>query len=342
MPKPKRILIVCDANYNLVRLFCQIRKLTKGLVRLGHDTHVFNYAGTLQQLSPFKSKSLSQRLYKHRTDALMAARAKEYEPNLVLITFARGLNADSVRAVRRAAPNAVFLGIDGDPWPKLQRDRIQAACQLDFLVATNDGPWLQDYRDAGVPQCTFVPNACDPSIEYRYDVSQEWTSDMLWIGKSCHSQDPTDTFRETLIHRLIKNPNSGVYECCGRPEIGGMDFLHAASGARIGVSVNAYKPSIRFAHSDRLVRFLASGTMVLCRRFDGADLLFEDGKHLRYFDEIDEFFELAKWYLAHEEERQKIADAGMRWVHAEFDCRRIAGYLLDWVEKGKYAAPWNP
>lgn len=340
MSAPKRILVVYDMTCSSVKPFCQIHKLIKGLVRLGHDTHVFNYAGTLQQLSPFKSRTLSQRFYKRRVDELLAAQAREYEPNLVLITFARALDADSIRAVRRAVPNAVFLGFDDDPWPRLQRNRIETARRLDIVVATNDGEWLQDYRDAGIPLCAFVPNACDPSVEYRYDAAEEWTSEMLWIGKLRHRADASETFRETLVQRLAQNDRAAVYGCSGRPEIGGMPFLYAVSGARIGVSVNAYKPSIRFAHSDRLVRFLACGTMVLCRRFAGAELLFKDGEHLRYFDEIDEFFELADWYLAHEQQRQKIADAGMEWVHTAFDCQRIAGYLLDLAETGTYTAPW--
>ncbi len=341
MHRPKRILAVYDMNSSSLKVFCQIHKLIKGLVRLGHDTLVFNYAGTLQQLSPFKSKSLSERLYKARVDEMLAAQLTDYEPDIVLITFARALDADSIRAARRAAPNAVFLGFDDDPWPRLQRNRLQTARALDIMAVTNDGQWLRDYRDAGVPLCAFLPNACDPSVEYRYDVSDEWKSDMLWIGKLRHSADPSDTFREELVHRLTLRERVSLYGCCGTPPIGGTRFLYAVSGARTGVSINAYDPSIRFAHSDRLIRFLAGGTMVLCRRFAGADVLFKDGEHLRYFDQIDEFFELADWYLGHEQERKRIAEAGMERAHAEFNCQRITGYLLDLVEKGKYTAPWN-
>ncbi|RPJ22537.1 MAG: hypothetical protein EHM35_18140 [Planctomycetaceae bacterium] len=315
MSAPKRILVIYDMNSSSLKVFCQIHKLIKGMVRLGHDTLVFNYAGTLQQLSPFKSKSLSERLYKRRVDEMLAAQAADYEPDIVLVTFARVLDADSLRAVRHAVPNAVFLGFDDDPWPKLQRNRIETARALDIVAATNDGPWLGDYRDAGVPLCAFLPNACDPSVEYRYDVSDEWKSDMLWIGKLSHSADASETFREELVHRLTLRDKISFHGCCGKPTIGGMRFLYAVSGARIGVSINAYEPSVQFAHSDRLVRFLAGGTMVLCRRFAGADLLFKEGEHIRYFDQIDEFFELADWYLAHEQERKKIAGAGMEIAH---------------------------
>jgi len=327
MSVAKRILIVYDMNYSPLKVFCQIHKLIKGLVRLGHDTFVFNHAGALRQRSPFASKRLCEFLYKSRVDELLARQTADYEPDIVLVTFARALNADSIRAMRRAAPHAVFVGFDDDPWPKLQRNRIETAKELDIVAATNDGPWLQDYRDAGVPLCAFLPNACDPSVEYPYDVSEEWKSDMLWIGKLRHSADASETFREDLVRRLARRNNVRLYGCCGNPTIGGVRFLHAVSGARIGVSINAYEPSVRFAHSDRLTRFLACGAMVLSRRFAGADRLFQDGTHLRYFDEVEEFFDLADWYLGHEQERKRIAAAGMERVHTEFNCPKIAGYL---------------
>ena len=337
----KRIFVVYDMGHNTLKVFCQIHKLMKGWIQLGHDTFVFNYASALRQLSPFASKGLSEFLFKSRVDEILVRQVTDYEPDIVVVTFARALNADSIRAMRLAAPNAAFVGFDDDPWPKLQRNRIKTAKELDIVAATNDGPWLQDYRDAGVPLCAFLPNACDPSVEYRYAVSAEWQSDLLWVGKLRHSADASDTFREELAHRLAQRDKVALYGCLGRPTIGGVRFLYAVSGARIGLSVNAYEPSIRFAHSDRLTRFLAGGSMVMSRRFESAEFLYRDKEHIRYFDEIDECFELADWYLGHEQERRRIADAGMARMHAEFNCQRIAGYLLDLVETGRYSAPWS-
>jgi spore maturation protein CgeB len=51
-------------------------------------------------------------------------------------------------------------------------------------------------------------------------------------------------------------------------------------------------------------RFLACGTFVLQKRFTRTELLFQDSKHVKYFDDIGRFFELADWYLKHEAERK--------------------------------------
>ncbi len=342
MNRPRRILVVYGMSYNPVWMFSQAHSLIKGFIRLGHDVLSFDYDGALRQLSMFKSKTLSKRLYKSRADHLLATQIDAYQPDIVLVKFAKALDAQSITCMRNAARKAVYIGVDNDPWPKLQRNRIETAQQLDILVSKNDGQWLQDYRDAGVPLCKFMPDCCDPDVERRYKVGDQWATDILWIGKLNHRANSGYRFRAELVGTLAKQSNCTVYGCCGRPTIGGMASLYAISGARIGVSVNAYSSQTRLSHSNRLTRFLACGVFVLQKRFAGAELLFQGDKHLKYFDETDECLESASWYLDHEVERRAIADAGMERAHKEFNNIRIAQYILDIIETGSYDAPWTP
>ena len=341
MAKSKRIFIVSDVSRKPIKIFLnQMPKLAKGFIRLGHDARIFSYCDAIRQISPFKSKTINRRFYKTKVDRLLARQIKTYKPDIVYISFARFLDAETIRGARQAVPNAIFIGGDGDPWPKLQKDgRIETAKELDMLTATNDGQFLQDYRDAGVPLCVFMPNMCDPDVDRRYQVSSEWRVDILWTGKAKHHADTSEDLREKLVGKLVERENCAIYGCFGRPQIGGLDYLYAISGAKIGVNVNAYGP-VRFCHSDRLTQYLACGTFVMAKRFEGCDLLYKDRIHLRYFDTIEEFFDIANWYLNHEDERAKTADAGMRRIHTEFNSVKIAGYILELIEKGTYNAPW--
>lgn len=340
MTKPRRIFIIADIKFKSIKTFVdQIPKLAKGFVRLGHDVRIFSYCSVLSQSSPLKSKTLSKLIFKSQVDKLLCDQIKAYKPDIVYVSFPKILDSHTVKCVRQAAPNAVFVGNDGDPWPKLQGDIIETAKELDILTATNDGEFLQDYRDAGVPLCIFVPNMCDPDNDHRYEVSNEWKTDILWTGTAKHHADTSDNLREKLVTELGKRDNCTLYGCFGRPQIGGIDYLYAISGAYIGAHVNAVN-SVRLYHSDRLTHYLAGGTFVLAKRVPDTNLLFKDGVHLKYFDTIDEFFDLADWYLKHETERKKIAEAGMQWTHERFNCVKIAGYILELVEKGTYSAPW--
>jgi glycosyltransferase involved in cell wall biosynthesis len=340
MTKPKRIFIIADIKYKPIKMFLEpMSKLSKGFIRLGNDVRLFSYCGALSEASPLKSKNFAKRFFKFRVDELLSGQIKNYEPDIVYISFAGALDAETIVRLREAAPNAIFIGSDFDPWPKLHPGKIEIAKKLDVLTATNDGEFLQNYSKAGVKRCVFMPNMSDPDVEYRYDVGAEWETDILWTGTAKHRAGFDQTLREELVNRLAQRSNCSLYGCYGRPQIGGINYFYAISGARIGVSINAVN-SVRLYHSDRLTYYLSCGTFVLAKRVPDTDLLFKDEVHLKYFDTIDEFFDLADWYLNHETERKKIADAGMQWIHEHFNCVKVAGYILELVEKGTYNASW--
>ena len=341
MGSSKRILIITDQSLKPIKFFIdQMPKLAKGLIRLGHDARIISYSQLLRAMSPFKSRRISAYLYKQKVDEKIAELALHYQPNIVYISFAKFLDAETIEMVRHACPQAVIIGGDGDPWPSLQEGRIDTAKSLDFLIATNDGTFLEEYRSAGVKNCCFMPNMCDPDIDHRYEVESMWKTEILWTGAARHSANKDAVFRETLVKEIAKRENTSIYGCLQRPQIGGRNYLYAISGARIGVNVNAYD-SVKFCHSDRLTQYLACGTLVMAKRFEGCERLYKDGVHLRYFDTIEEFLGLVDHYMSQEQERKKIADGGMDWVHQEYNSQKIAQYILDLVEKGHYSAPWN-
>jgi len=335
--------VVSDLRLDAVQIFKnKTVKLAKGFIRLGHDVRFFSYYETALGLSPIKNRVFARLFCKNKVDKLLTRAIVNYRPDIIFMSFVRLLDAETVERMREAAPKAVFIGLDGDPWPELHPGRIETAKKLDILIAANDGQFLQTYRDAGVPKCFFMPFPCDPDIDHRYDVEDKWKTDILWTGLIRHDPKryPAEELRYELVSRLSQMPGCAVYGCCGRPHIGGMNYYYAISGARIGLSINADN-NVRLYHSSRPTHYLSCGTFVLAKRVPDTDLLFKDGVHLRYFDTVDEFFELADWYLKHEDERKKIADAGMKWAHQQFNCVKIASLILDLVEKGSYDAPWT-
>ena len=94
-------------------------------------------------------------------------------------------------------------------------------------------------------------------------------------------------------------------------------------------------------HSDRLINYLACGAFTLAARVPQTELLFEDHKHLRYFDSNEECIELIKYYLDREDERKKIGQAAMKYVHEKFHCQVIAKDIIDFLTTGTYNQPWR-
>jgi spore maturation protein CgeB len=340
MPKAKRIFFVADTkDFTDKLLLAMLRKEIKGFIRLGHDVQVFSYNEAFRYVSPLTSPKWVVRQYKSRVDELLVKQIRNYEPDIIHVSFAKYLDAETIKMAREAAAGVPFIGIDVDLWPEMHEDRMEAAAKLDLVLTTYGENGQQSLKEAAV-RCVFMPNVCDPDIEHRYDVSDEWRSDILFTGKLRHKNYPTEELRSELVSRLSKMKNCALYGCCDRPLIGGIQYFYAISGAKIGLSINAVN-DVRLYHSDRLTQYLACGTFVLAKRVPDSGLLFKDKVHLRYFDAVEEFFDLANWYLAHEDERIKIANAGMEYVHAEFNCEKIAKYTLDLIEAGAYKAPWT-
>ena len=341
MTRAKRIFLINDTrNFTDKLLLEGLRKKVKGLIRIGHDTQVFSYNTAFWQTNPLVSKLLSRKLCKPHVDELLVKQVKKYNPEIVFVNFANYLDADTIKSIRQVAADAFYIGYDCDLWPELHEGRVAAAKELDVVLTTYEGKGLDAYRDAGV-HCIFMPNMCDPDIEYRYDVEPQWKSDILFTGKTRykHKRYPTEDTRYQILSRLADMENCALYSCYGRPAIGGIDYLYAISGARIGLSINVAN-DIELYHSDRFLNYLSCGTFVLAKRVPFTEKLFQDGVHLKYFDSVEEFFDLAKWYLAHEDQRMKIANAGMERAHGEYNCTKMAKYIMDVIETGTYKAPW--
>lgn len=342
MLKPKRILIIADfKNSETHAIRIQSRMWVKGFQRLGHDVLTFSYRDILRQCCNLPGKKIAQLLAKPKVDRLLVEITKKYYPDIVIFFgFIKGFDIDIAKTMRQVAPEAVFISRAEDPSPEKYPHHTEIAKQTDILTTTSEGRFMQTYLDGGVKKCLFIPNMCDPDIHYNYDIDDKYKADLIFTGKPEHKSTGGNDQRYEIVEKLCKMQNAKVYGAWGVPNVEGIDYFRAISSAKIGLSINAFN-DVKLYHSDRLINYLACGTFVLAKRVPDSELLFKDGIHLKYFDETEEFFELAKWYLEHDNERKKIADAGMNWAHEQFNCVKIAGYILDVIENGAYNAPWN-
>jgi spore maturation protein CgeB len=340
MAKAKRILLIADFKDESPKsIRIPQRMWMKGLTRLGHDVQRFSYRNIMMQCSPLPSKRIARNFAKKKTDELLVNQIKRYHPDIIFILSMKYLDAETVISIRQIAPKAVFIGRDEDPFPDHNPARLAIAKQTDIVITTSAGRFLQTYKDAGVACCAFIPNVCDPDIQYKYDVEDKWKTDIIFTGKPEHTKLDRNNERYNLVEKLSQRNDARIYGAFGIPRVEGIDYFYAISGSRIGLSINIAN-DVRLYHSDRLINYISCGTLALAKRVPDTELLFEDSVHVKYFDTADEFFELADWYLQHEDERRKIALAGMEHAHKEFNCEKIAGYLLDLIETGTYDAPW--
>jgi len=349
MQRAKRIFVVADFKDESPKsIRIERRRWPKGFVRAGHDVQRFSYRNILTQFNPFSGKKFRRfmpKFVKRRANDILARQVRAYHPDIIFISLNKYIDSKTISRLRETAPDAVIVYRDCDPFPAKSTLRGEIARNADIITATNGGRFLKYYKDISGKKCAFIPNPCDPDIQRPYhNLSQDWQSDIIFTGKETHKRLAEEIkgekeFRLDLLKKLSNMPNTKLYGCFGNPTIDGVETFWSISGAKIALSINIIN-DVRLYHSDRLVNCLSCGTFTLAKRVPDTELLFEDGKHLRYFDSPDEFFELAEWYLKHDREREKIAIAGMQKAHTDFNCEKIAQYMLDLIETGTCSAPW--
>ena len=340
MQKAKSIFVIADFKDEEPKsIRIQPRMWVKGLLRLGCDVQTFSYRNIMMQCSPLPSKRIARNFAKKKADKILVEQLKSYHPDIVFILGFKNFDEQTVLKARQAAPNAIFISREEDPNPEKYPHRTAIAKNTDILISTSAGRFLETYKNAGVKHCAFIPNTCDPDIQYRYEVEEKWKTDIIFTGKAEHTRLERNNERYELVRRMADRPNAKIYGSFGIPRVEGIDYFYAISGAKTGLSINIAN-DVSLYHSDRLMNYISCGTFTLAKRVPDTELLFEDGVHLKYFDFADEFFELADWYLKNDQQREKIAKAGMERAHKEFNCQRVAQFMLDIIDKGTYDAPY--
>lgn len=103
--------------------------------------------------------------------------------------------------------------------------------------------------------------------------------------------------------------------------------------SKIGINISNFQKQ-RYT-SDRGLRIMLSGTFCLSHWYTGIETDFEEGKHLRSFDDPKEMHGLIKYYLEHDKEREKIAEAGYRMVMENYTAKPFINQLIKFYERYK-------
>jgi len=84
----------------------------------------------------------------------------------------------------------------------------------------------------------------------------------------------------------------------------------------------------------RVIEVLSCGSFLLSERNDDFEFHgYQDGKHLVLFDDLSDLREKIFYYLKHEDERERIANEGMRFVRENFSTRKQVSKFLSILEE---------
>jgi hypothetical protein len=236
----------------------------------------------------------------------------QIHPTLVLTQIHNDdiLNADHIRRLRMANPNARVVNWNGDFWPDnlLSKGGIELAKSFDLQLTINRDV-LDKYREMGVSaaywQIGYEPDGVGHKADRSYDV--------VFLGNG-YSQD-----RRKLGQFLssLSGIKLGLYGS-GWPKSEGQTTYDFKAGCRIyqgsKISIgDSQWPDTGFV-SNRIFQALAAGGAILAHEWfrDMSKLGLIDGETCIIWKDYIELEGRIRYYLANEKERKRIADAGQR------------------------------
>lgn len=167
------------------------------------------------------------------------------------------------------------------------------------------------------PKSIFLPWAYDPNI-HKPDLEAEKIYDVVFIGLMYEN-------RKRALDQLSKfckvfGKNAGIiYDECRTFYNQGKISFNWSSNNDIPM---------------RVFEGMAYGNLVVTNRIEGLDLLFKEGKHYVGFSDVEELVEKVKYYLSHEKEMFKIAEAGYLEVEKHTYIERVK-YVIKTIFKNK-------
>ncbi len=313
------------ANFSLRKygqqFYAMDRKITHGLIGLGHFVYEFSSRDVARMESPLRIKKLGiGTMNRALLDAIDAL-----QPDLLLLGHSELVSPETLTEVRRRHPRLPQAMWYVDAFTPAKRANVGAKLPfLDALFATTAGDTLASLREFGDATLAYLPNLCLAAVDTgRAFALERPAHDLCYIGAAT----PERIAMREGISRALPALRTAFRGHDRANKLLGQDYIDLISQSAMGLNYSRYH-DMRLYSSDRLIHLLANGAMVLTAAIPGLDTLFSDGELVVFGDDADLHAKL-RHYLAHDDERRRIAAAGHRRAHASYNVVRGGRFMLE-------------
>ena len=198
--------------------------------------------------------------------------------------------------------------------------RMKKALKADYVFVAQKKA-VADMKRDGVKNPIWLPHAVEPLAYPKYELASK-KYDTCFVG---HVNSPN---RVDALDRLFKEVPNFFY---GQRLFEDVARKYAESKIVFNI---AMKDDVNM----RCFEAMASGSMLLTDRISSIEELFKDGEHCVMYDNLDDMAEKAKYYIAHDEERERIAAAGYAEVMEKHTIDHRVDKILEAIGVAKLEA----
>lgn len=242
-------------------------------------------------------------------------------PDVVWMDKPLTIERDTLLALRAKWPGAIFLTYSGDDMfnPRNQSRQWWSTLPLWDLHVTTKSFNVPELRRAGARDVLHVEKGFSPEVHHPHPVTPGIVAalgaDVGFIGWP-------EGERERSMRYLARHgvpvrvwgpwprwKSAANFRVEGRP-LWDADYARSISATR--VNLGFLRKVNRDRHTTRSVEIPACGGFLLAERTDEHRALFREDVEAVFFESDRELLEKTRHYLAHEQDRARIAEAGWR------------------------------
>lgn len=255
---------------------------SRGFTKVGCEVMEYDYRAKLRKLGSIYTR-----------DKDLIETAKIYKPDLVIFSKCNEMHYRVFDAINVFSNTCLWYM---DASHNFNTEMIDKVKRADNVICGLRGvlPKALKYN----PNSYFIDQCYDELMNFKIPATQK-IYDKVFIGNVNSSMH---TERSKYIKNCDITSFNGIY------------------GLEHNTIVNQSKINIGFAPTDgsgvsvRTYKIMAAGGFHMTTPCDSLYDSFDIGKHLVIFESIDDFKEKSEYYLNNPEERQLIADRGMKHV----------------------------
>jgi spore maturation protein CgeB len=304
-----KILLSIPGHLNTVPMS---RYVYETLKSMGHNVRLFDFGahGLCQSLL----KKISREGFLSHIDKVLIEAAKGFRPDIFLTIF--GFDHRKIVIERMKS-----MGIITICWwlndPFQFKRSVDRASVYDYYFINSKGN-INAYRDAGVKNIFFLPVGCYPSVHKKLD-NAEIKYDICFAGD-------WHPVREDILNSLARDFNIAIFgpwkkrkmnknsvlvknvvrQTIFSPE----EMVRIFNQFRIVLNIHSWFGKWDYGINPRVFEANGCGSFQICDYKDEIPELYEPEKEIVLYKSMEELKEKLSFFLAHEKERNEIAENG--------------------------------
>lgn len=277
----------------------------------------------VSQVWTFDYRRWARRAGVYGMNALLLLVALLWQPSLVQLGKCESVKGRTIYLIKRLVGSKVIL-FYGDLRLEPRAQVVDIGRYADITLLYHKDPLLiRKHQDLGVEPIGFWWVGIDPDQYKPHLVEKEY--DVVFIANNADFQ-PGHQNRRDLIKAVadsgvnihVFGKGWGIFDEHPRihtqQPVFGENFAEVCSKARLTLGCNTVRNVYLYESWRRPFGCMACGSLHLTASFPGLDTVFKDGEHLVTFNTLEEAVAKVHYFLNHEEERERIAEAGKREV----------------------------